>query len=327
MACIKFIAVSRGLKGIMEYVTDKEKTEARLISGVNCVAKTALDEFEAVKKQFRKTDGRAYYHIVQAFSPDDPLDFDTAHELGIKLAQYFKGYQCLVVTHMNTAHIHNHIIMNSVNFETGRKFHQTARDMEQIKHYSNRLCRQYNLSTTEPKAAKFAPWKRRLTTAIYLGMKVCRTKDAFISYMKGRGYDVKWEDGHKYITYTTPENMRCRDNKLFDEALFRANLEMYFAMGGCDYHQAEQSRQRSCSEPAPTIEDTVMSMGSIWDALIAEDTKRFHLETVHHSDDEIEMMLSRGKKISKAQYTVVDEEEDEEQEYRHYHGFDMVTPW
>ena len=60
MANIKFIAVSRSLSGILDYVTNREKTVERLISGVNCVAQTAQDEFEAVKKQFRKTDGRSY---------------------------------------------------------------------------------------------------------------------------------------------------------------------------------------------------------------------------------------------------------------------------
>lgn len=69
MANIKFIAVSRSLSGILDYVTNREKTVERLISGVNCMAQTAQDEFEAVKKQFRKTDGRSYYHIVQAFAP------------------------------------------------------------------------------------------------------------------------------------------------------------------------------------------------------------------------------------------------------------------
>ena len=82
MANVKFIAVSRGLRGIVDYVTNREKTVEQLISGVNCVARTAVPEFEAVKKQFRKTEGRGYYHIVQAFAPDDPLDFATAHELG-----------------------------------------------------------------------------------------------------------------------------------------------------------------------------------------------------------------------------------------------------
>ena len=88
MANVKFIAVSRGLRGIVDSVTNREKTVEQLISGVNCVARTAVPEFEAVKKQFRKTEGRGYYHIVQAFAPDDPLDFATAHELGVKLAEH-----------------------------------------------------------------------------------------------------------------------------------------------------------------------------------------------------------------------------------------------
>ena len=117
MANVKFIAVSRGLRGIVDYVTNREKTVEQLISGVNCVARTAVPEFETVKKRFRKTEGRGYYHIVQAFAPDDPLDFATAHELGVKLAEHFEGYQCIVVTHMNTAHIHNHRSKHSPNLE------------------------------------------------------------------------------------------------------------------------------------------------------------------------------------------------------------------
>ena len=183
MANIKFIAVSRSLSGILDYVTNREKTVERLISGVNCMAQTAQDEFEAVKKQFRKTDGRSYYHIVQAFAPDDPLDFDTAHEIGLKFAEYFKSYQCVVVTHMNTAHIHNHIIMNSVNFETGQKFHQSAREMQQAKEYSNQLCREYGLSFTESKADPFRipAWKKRLRRTIKEAMENCATREEFIA--------------------------------------------------------------------------------------------------------------------------------------------------
>lgn len=185
MANIKFIAVSRGLRGIVDYVTNREKTVEQLISGVNCVARTAVPEFEAVKKQFRKTEGRGYYHIVQAFAPDDPLDFTTAHELGVKLAEHFKGYQCIVVTHMNTAHIHNHIIMNSVNFETGMKFHQSAREMQQVKDYCSQLCREYGLSVTESKADPFRipTWKRRLTDHIKEAMEQSRTQQEFVAYM------------------------------------------------------------------------------------------------------------------------------------------------
>ena len=110
MASVKFVAVSRGLRGIVDYVTNREKTNESLISGVNCLPQTAVEEFQAVKLRFHKTEGRSYYHIVQAFSPDDPLDYVAAHEIGVAFAQYFQGYQCLVATHQNTAHIHNHII-------------------------------------------------------------------------------------------------------------------------------------------------------------------------------------------------------------------------
>lgn len=128
MANIKFVAVSRGIKDIVEYVTNKEKTLDSLISGINCCPDTVQEEFEVVKKQFRKTDDRSYSHIVQAFSPEDDLSFETAHEIGIQLAEYFTGYQALVATHMNTEHKHNHIILNSVNFENGKKFHQSQKN-------------------------------------------------------------------------------------------------------------------------------------------------------------------------------------------------------
>ena len=235
MANVKFIAVSRGLRGIVDYVTNREKTVEQLISGVNCVARTAVPEFEAVKKQFRKTEGRGYYHIVQAFAPDDPLDFTTAHELGVKLAEHFEGYQCIVVTHMNTAHIHNHIIMNSVNFETGMKFHQSAREMQQVKDYCNQLCREYGLSVTESKADPFRipTWKRRLTDHIKEAMEQSRTQQEFVAYMNAYGYDVKWEPHQKYITYTTPENIRCRDSKLFDQTLKRENIPVVRAPYFC----------------------------------------------------------------------------------------------
>ena len=320
MANVKFVAVSRGLKDILDYVTNREKTVESLITGVNCVAESALDEFEAVKKHFRKTEGRSYYHIVQAFAPDDPLDFETAHEIGLKFAEQFKGYQCLVVTHMNTAHIHNHIVMNSVSFENGQKFHQSAKEMEQVKKFSNELCLQYGLSITETKAdrKRIPEWKQTLRKKIKEAMETCRTREEFIDLMYLHGYEVRWEPGQKYITYTTPEKIKCRDNKLFDETLLRENMENYFAMGDCDYLD-----NRRFDEPQTTVDDAVCGIASIMQALQTGDNDRFHMETLHHSDEEIEMLLRRKKKIETGVQIMVDDEEEEEQEYQSYHGFGM----
>lgn len=322
MANIKFVAVSRGLSDILDYVTNREKTVDSLITGVNCVAQTAQDEFEAVKKHFRKTDGRSYYHIVQAFAPDDPLDFETAHEIGLRFAEYFKGYQCLVVTHMNTAHIHNHIVMNSVNFETGQKFHQTAREMQQAKEFSNQLCREYGLSVTESKADPFhiPKWKKRLRNTIKEAMENCANRQEFIEFLREYGYQIQWEPGKKYITYTTPENIKCRDNKLFDQTLLRKNMEAYFAMGGCEYLERRIDATED-GELLPSVDDAVCGLASILDALNTGDNDRFHLETLHHSKREIRRILEHGGKIDRTVEYAVD---DEEEEYEQYHGFSMM---
>ena len=236
MAIVKFVNSGSPMNNIFNYVTRSEATESKLVSGVNCSPDSALDEFKFIKKRFGKEDGRTYYHIIQSFSPDDNLTPETANEIGIKLAEYFPGFQILVATHVNTIAIHNHLIMNSVNFENGKKFHQSRDEMLQVKEYSNQLCQEYGLSVTESKTnnTRNSLWKRQLieTASYAIGWSV--TKEDFIEYMREHGYDVKWEDKYKYITFTTPEGYKVRDNKLFDERFLKDNLELYFAMGGCD---------------------------------------------------------------------------------------------
>lgn len=117
-----------------------------------------------------------------------------------------------------------------------------------------------------------------------LGLHFFRVAPWFAFHCMGFPFDygVKWEEGHRHITYTTPENMRCRDNKLFDQTLLRENMEHYFAMGGCAY--LENRREwREFGEPEPTLDDAVCGLASIFEALEAGDNNRFHLETVHHS--------------------------------------------
>ena len=224
------------MNNIFDYVTRREATESKLISGVNCSPESALNEFRFVKKRFHKEDGRSYYHIVQSFSPDDNLTPETAHEIGLKFAEYFPGFQVLVATHTNTRAVHNHLIMNSVNFENGKKFHQSRNEMLQAKEYSNQLCREYGLSVTETKNKnpRNTRWKRDLIETASYAIGWSATKEEFIEYMHEHGYGVQWEDKYKYITFTTPEGYKVRDNKLFDERFLKSNLELYFAMGGCD---------------------------------------------------------------------------------------------
>lgn len=142
MAIVKFITSSCPMNNIFPYITRPEATDRNLIDGINCTPESAHDEFLFVKERFGKEDGRQYYHVIQSFAPEENVTPELAHEIGMELAMYFGGYQAVVSTHINEAHIHNHIVFNSVNFENGKKFHQSRDDMLKVKEYSNKLCRE-----------------------------------------------------------------------------------------------------------------------------------------------------------------------------------------
>ena len=123
MAIVKAKAGKGSLSDVFNYVLDKEKTDDTLISSKDCMAETAQKEFELTKHRFGKTDGRTYFHIVQSFSPEDDITPYEANNIGLEFAEFFEGYQVMVVTHTNREHLHNHIIVNSVSFKDGKKLH------------------------------------------------------------------------------------------------------------------------------------------------------------------------------------------------------------
>lgn len=89
------------------------------------------------------------------------MDYRKAHEIGINLANYFKGFQVLVATHTDREYIiHNHLIINSVNFKNGKKFNKSKNDMQKVKDYSDRLCEEVGLRIIEKKEYQVASKKR-----------------------------------------------------------------------------------------------------------------------------------------------------------------------
>ena len=150
MAVIKLIHSSGSINKIIDYVLNKDKTEERLISGKDCSPnKIAIDEMNTTKNLYNKTDGRSYDHIIQSFKPGE-VSPEGAHKIGIELAEkQFKGFEVLIATHKDKEHIHNHLIINSVSFEDGRKLHSTMQFLKDIKKESNRICEREHLSVID----------------------------------------------------------------------------------------------------------------------------------------------------------------------------------
>ena len=236
------------LAGVLWYTQQEEKTlweEQRLVSGWNCTAQSALSEMQLTKERFRKTDGRQYYHFVQSFAAADDLTPQEALAIGLELAQReFPDFEVLVATHIDTDILHSHLIVNSVSFRDGRKLHQSAADLQAHRQINDEICATHHLSILPPpqkqvkqkrmstreyrSAAKGKSWKFRLMNAIDQCMRYASTKEEFISLMESEGYQVRWTDSRRNITYTTPQGMKCRDDRLHESKYTKEVMEREF---------------------------------------------------------------------------------------------------
>lgn len=281
MAIVKVTNSKAGIGKAINYVTQEEKTEEKLISGINCTPETALDEMNATKEQFRKTEGRQYAHYVHSFKPGENIDHEQAHKLALELSEkQFKGYEVLVATHKDKNHIHSHIIVNSVSYEDGRKLHSSKKDLAEVKELSNKICEREGLSITEPQKDALTSFNAKKYKSLEKGveggyrsyvldlwkdvnssMKKATSKEQFIQSMNQKGYEVKWSDSRKYITYVPPKGKPIRDSnlaktfkneKLSKEGLlneFNRNRERFREQGN---NISRDERERSHGEQGAT---------------------------------------------------------------------------
>lgn len=253
MAIIKAINSKSSIKNIIEYVADEKKTDEKLMSGKDCSEKPnqAIEDMKMTKELYGKTTGRQYKHFVQSFSPEENITPSKANEIGKEWAEKaFKGYEVFIVTHINKEHIHNHFIVNSVNFETGEKYRQSRGDLDKYKELSNEICKREGLLKTPTHSKDITTFNMKKYKAIendikgnkksyvvqtgkcvekYLGISV--SKNDFIKNMEREGYTVKWSDTAKGITYIK-DNDRVRSTNLektFKEEKFnKENMQKQF---------------------------------------------------------------------------------------------------
>ena len=247
IAVINFISrqktqTRQGLSALLNYCAKNAKTihnGRKLVTGVNCVAQSAYNEMMNTKLRYKKSDGRMYYHLLQSFHSDENITPETAHEIALRFAEdNFPGYEVLVATHVERNHIHSHMVINSVNAENGYKYHSDNKEIQRLRDSSDKLCLEYGLSVIESapsktkgmsareyrSADKGQSWKLDLAMAIDEAMCYAVSRKHFIQLMELEGYQVNWSDTRKYITYTCPNGMKCRDNKLHEEKYLKEAL-------------------------------------------------------------------------------------------------------
>ena len=295
MAIVHFVNYKRGtqsraaMRGVMLYVMQEKKTAwegGSLVSGINCQPQSVYDDFLNTKLLYHKDGGVMFYHMVQSFPKGEMIDPRQAHEAARRLAKYFDGCEVLVCTHVDREHIHSHCVINSVNFETGKKLHMAKEQLQELMRRNDAICQEMGLPVFDAPtqqargmsgaeyhtALRGQSWKLRLMNTIDACMKYAADKDAFVSLMAFEGYAVRWESTRKYITYTTPDSMKCRDNKLHEEKYCKEAMEREFriraelierelrtAETNSGIEAVEPVEQRAAAATDPTHRDPVRS--------------------------------------------------------------------
>ena len=234
------------MKSVMRYVSKLSKTlwdGQQLVSGIGCQPQTAFDEFLSTKLLHRKDGGVMFYHMVQSFPKGAAIDPRTVHEAARRLAGYFEGCEVLVCTHVDREHVHSHCIINSINFETGKKVHMADEQIQELRVRNDQICAELGLPKFQRDehrqsrgmsnaeyytASKGESWKFELMRVIDECMRYAGSREEFLALLRAESYDATWTDSRKNITYTAPDGRKCRDNKLHIEKYLKENMEAEF---------------------------------------------------------------------------------------------------
>ena len=207
MAITKILARKGRLDVGIHYVLNGDKTQEQILTAhLNCEPGRELRQMLETKSQYDKEDGVQYYHMIQSFRPGE-----VSPELALEIAQtlveeHLPGYQAVIGVHVDKEHIHAHIIFNSVNADTGEKYHSSPQSYyRQIRAISDRLCREHGLSVIlegqGARAVSYAEWLRQSSgQPTFRAMLEADLRDAiqdandlghFFLLMEHKGWEIK----------------------------------------------------------------------------------------------------------------------------------------
>ena len=229
MAYTKIFAIRARLDDRVKYAVNAEKTElnekigyaadlvktssVRFVTALNCKsAETAFDVMRKTKEKFGKTGGVLGYHFIQSFAPGEVTP-EQAHEIGCEFARRLFGndFEVVIGTHLDKAHPHNHIVVNSVSRTDGHKYHSSPESYyNDVRGTSDALCRENDLSVIAPqgKGKHYAEWKAEqggkptvrgvIRADIDAIIHQAYTYDTFLMLLRKNGYEVRRSPNRKY---------------------------------------------------------------------------------------------------------------------------------
>ncbi|KRF50209.1 hypothetical protein ASG98_27250 [Bacillus sp. Soil531] len=223
MATIK-LSTTKNANALLKYAEKR----AEVSNSLDCDVDYVRNQFKATREIWGKNGGIQAHHVIQSFKPDE-VDPQQANEIGLQLAEKLaKGHEVAVYTHTDKNHIHNHIVINAVNYEDGKKFHAHGQDaIDRFREASDELCKEHGLSIVEEQSAEVrytlaeqsllqkgeSSWKDEIRTAIDSSKEQATSFEDFQEHLKNQGVQATLRG--KNITYEHLEsNKKVRGSKL-----------------------------------------------------------------------------------------------------------------
>ena len=218
----KTTAVS--LRDALDYAANRDKTEQSCFeSSYTCTLETAFADMRQTKERWHKSGGVQGYHLVQSFAAGEVTP-ELAHQIAKELADRMLGgrYEYVIGTHLNTGHIHSHIVWNSVSCVDGKKYRSNYKNyVTEIRAASDELCRKYKLSIIDTEnshhiAKPYAEWmaekngqptwRTAIRQDVDEAIQQSLTWRQFLGALEHKGYEVRM--GRKYPVLRPPGKER-----------------------------------------------------------------------------------------------------------------------
>ena len=250
------------LKRSLDYVMNPEKTQdGRLVGAINCQVDSAFEQMKATKRKFGKVDKRQGYHIILSFKEDE-VNPDMAFEITRRFVEEYlgKSYEAVYVVHDNTAHVHSHIVFNSVSFVDGKKYRYEKGDWAKyIQPITNKLCQEYGLSiidvedgSKEKQHENYKDWSEYREGSFVWADMIKRDLDAcilqandfrgFLELLSEKGYEVKQG---KYLAVRPQGMTRFRRCKTLGENYSQEAIVERIAKEDLSFYQSQNEEKQA----------------------------------------------------------------------------------
>ena len=194
---------------LLDYILDEKGygEKVGIASSINCNIETALTEYLDIQKKYNMKGNRVAYHIIQSFSPKDKISPAQANEIGKRLCEeLYSNYQCVISTHIDKGHVHNHISINAISLD-GKKLEDrlsnTKEGLYALSNTSDKIAAEYGCFIMPKKIYhkdkkkdlyfqyKEQTFKEKIQEDIESVIYKCNTLDEFLDELSIMGYRIK----------------------------------------------------------------------------------------------------------------------------------------